>query len=188
MSAKLTDLRRSTGMGKTMVRTIFYVAALNLAWSLPAVAQAPAKPQGSQPAAPAAPAATTGAPAPQPAPAPPAAYSYEPAGRRDPFVSLLTRGSDPRSTSTRIPGLPGVMIAEATVKGIVRDRSGFIAMIQGTGTKTFIVRAGEKLMDGTVKAIAADSVVFLQDVNDPLSMVKQKEVRKPVRSADGGRE
>ena len=61
-------------------------------------------------------------------------------------------------------------------------------MIQGTGTKTFIVRAGEKLMDGSVKAIAADSVVFLQDVTDPLSMVKQKEVRKPVRSADGGRE
>ena len=39
-----------------------------------------------------------------------------------------------------------------------------------------------------VKAITADSVVFLQDVNDPLSMVKQKEVRKTVRSADGGRE
>ena len=81
-----------------------------------------------------------------------------------------------------------MLISEASVKGIVRDRSGFIAMIQGTGTKTFIVRAGEKLMDGTVKAITADSVVFLQDVNDPLSMVKQKEVRKTVRSADGGRE
>ena len=124
----------------------------------------------------------------QPSPAAQAAYTYEPAGRRDPFVSLLTRGSDPRSASTRVPGLPGVLIGEATVKGIVRDRSGFIAMIQGTGTKTFIVRAGEKLMDGSVKAIAGDSVVFLQDVNDPLSMVKQKEVRKTVRTADGGRE
>ena len=61
-------------------------------------------------------------------------------------------------------------------------------MVQGTGTKTFIVRTGEKLMDGSVKAITDDSVVFSQDVNDPLSMVKQKEVRKTVRSADGGRE
>ena len=43
-------------------------------------------------------------------------------------------------------------------------------------------------MDGTIKAITADGVVFSQDVNDPLSLVKQKEVRKPVRSADGGRE
>ena len=161
------------------------VAALALACALPASAQSAAKPQGSQPAA--APAATSGAPS-APPPVEQAPYTYDPQARRDPFVSLLARGSDPRGASTRAAGLPGVLIAEASVKGIVRDRSGFIAMIQGTGTKTFIVRAGEKLMDGSVKAIAADSVVFLQDVNDPLSMVKQKEVRKPVRSADGGRE
>jgi len=38
-----------------------------------------------------------------------------------------------------------------------------------------------------VKSITADTVVFSEDVNDPLSMVKQKEVRKAVRPADGGR-
>jgi Tfp pilus assembly protein PilP len=121
-----------------------------------------------------------------PAPAPP--YSYDPQGRRDPFLSLIARGSDPGSAATRPAGLPGLLISEVAVKGVVRDRSGLIAMVQGPGTKTFIVRPGEKLMDGTVKAITNDSVVFSQDVNDPLSMVKQKEVRKTVRSADGGRE
>ena len=160
------------------------VAALAVACALPASAQSAARPQASRPAAPA---ATSGAPA-APPPVEPAPYTYDPQARRDPFVSLLARGSDPRGAATRAAGLPGVLIGEASVKGIVSDRSGLIAMIQGTGTKTFIVRAGEKLMDGSVKAIAADSVVFLQDVNDPLSMVKQKEVRKPVRSADGGRE
>ena len=60
-------------------------------------------------------------------------------------------------------------------------------MIQGPDTKTFIVRSGEKLMDGTVKAITADSVVFSQDVNDPLSLVKQKEVRKSLRSGEENR-
>jgi hypothetical protein len=168
------------------VRLLAFVAAISLTWSIAASAQPPANPQSSQPAAPA---ATTGTP---PAPAAPpveqSQYTYEALGRRDPFVSLLARGSDPRAAMTRAPGLAGVLIGEATVKGVVRDRSGYIAMIQGTGTKTFIVRAGEKLMDGTVKAITADSVVFSQDVNDPLSMVKQKEVRKTVRSADGGRE
>lgn len=184
MIASLADLTRITGIGMSNLRQSLAVAALVLACSIPASAQSPAKPQGNQPAAPA---ATSGTPA-----APPsveqAPYTYEPQGRRDPFVSLLARGSDPRGAGTRVAGLPGVLISEASVKGIVRDRSGLIAMIQGTGTKTFIVRAGEKLMDGTVKAITADSVVFLQDVNDPLSMVKQKEVRKTVRSADGGRQ
>ena len=121
-----------------------------------------------------------------PAPAPP--YSYDPQGRRDPFLSLIARGSDPGSAAARPAGLPGLLISEVAVKGVVQDRSGLIAMVQGPGTKTFIVRPGEKLMDGTVKAITNDSVVFSQDVNDPLSMVKQKEVRKTVRSADGGRE
>ena len=178
--------RRITGPGMSTFRRRVSVAALVLACAMPASAQSPAKPQGTQPAAPA---ATSGTKAAAPSPSPePAPYSYDAQGRRDPFVSLLARGSDPRGAATRAAGLPGVLIGEASVKGIVSDRSGLIAMIQGTGTKTFIVRAGEKLMDGTVKAITTDSVVFLQDVNDPLSMVKQKEVRKPVRSADGGRE
>lgn len=142
-------------------------------------------------AAPAASGAQQPPPAPQPveqgpASAPPAPYAYDPQGRRDPFVSLVARGTDERAPRTAT-GPGGLLIGEVTVKGIVRDRSGFIAMIQGPDTKTFIVRAGEKLMDGAVKAITADTVVFSQDIDDPLSLVKQKEVRKTVRPADGGR-
>jgi len=142
-------------------------------------AQTPAP--AAQPAQPAKP-ATAQTPPPPP---PPPAYTYEPEGRRDPFVSLLARGSDPTSAASRPPGLPGLLINEVIVKGIVRDRSGFIAMVQGPDTKTFIVRSGDKLMDGTVKSITADTVVFSQDVNDPLSLVKQREVRKAVRPTEG---
>ena len=121
----------------------------------------------------------------QPAPAAASAgFTYDPQGRRDPFVSLLTRGTDPKSMINRPPGLPGVLIGEITVKGIVRDRSGFIAMVQAPDNKTYIVRPGEKLMDGSVKSITPDTVVFSQDVNDPLSPVKQREIRKSVRMAD----
>jgi Tfp pilus assembly protein PilP len=147
----------------------------------PAIAQAPATKTAPQPA-------KAGQDAPSQSSAiEPQGYTYDPQGRRDPFVSLLSRGTEERPTGPRPSGIHGLMIGEVTVKGIVRDRTGFIAMIQGPDTKTFIVRSGEKLMDGTVKAITADSVVFSQDVNDPLSMVKQKEVRKTVRSSDGGR-
>ena len=79
------------------------------------------------------------------------------------------------------------MINEIGIKGIVRDHSGFIAMVQGTDNRTYVIRAGDRLMDGTVKAIVQDAVVFSQDVNDPLSLVKQKEIRKNMRSPEGGR-
>ena len=44
---------------------------------------------------------------------------------------------------------------------------------------------GDKLFDGSVKSINQEKVIFSQDVNDPLSLVKQREVSKPVRQADG---
>lgn len=169
----------------TMMTLRLFVCACALAGAAAAAAQqlpASSPPPQSGAPGPAVPAQPPGAPA------APQSYSYDPQGRRDPFQSLLARGADPKSVANRPSGVPGLLIGEVTVKGIVRDRSGFIAMIQGPDSnKTFIVRAGERLMDGSVKAITADGVVFSQDINDPLSMVKQKEVRKTVRPVDGGR-
>ena len=136
-----------------------------------------------------------GTPAPAPAPAgqtaqpaeAPAPFTYNPEGRRDPFISLLGRGNDPKSQGARPAGVPGLLINEINVKGIVRNISGFVALIQGPDNKTYVVKAGDRLMDGTVKSIVQDAVVFSQDVNDPLSLVKQKEIRKSLRSVDGGR-
>jgi type IV pilus assembly protein PilP len=117
---------------------------------------------------------------------PPAGFTYDPEGRRDPFLSLLGRGNDPRTTTMRPAGVPGLLIGDVTVKGIVRNRGGFIAMIAGSDNKTYIVRPGDKLFDGSVKSIVQDKVIFSQDVNDPLSLVKQREIPKPVRQAEGG--
>jgi Tfp pilus assembly protein PilP len=119
-------------------------------------------------------------------PSPPAAFTYDPEGRRDPFLSLLGRGNDAKIPMSRPSGVGGLLIAEVSVKGIVRDKDGYIAMIQGNDSKTFIVRPGDRLFDGSVKSIVADKVVFSQDVNDPLSLVKQREVPKAVRPTDGG--
>lgn len=115
-------------------------------------------------------------------------YTYRPGGRRDPFVSLVGRGSDPQTTS-RAPGLAGMLINEVSLKGIVfmKARAGYVAMLQGPDKKTYVVRSGDRLLDGSVKSITADTVVFSQDVNDPLSLVKQREVRKTLRSGGENR-
>ena len=112
-----------------------------------------------------------------------AAYSYDPSGRRDPFVSLTSRGGDvPPSAGARPPGLPGLLVNEITVKGVLKSpKGGFIALVQAPDARTYIAHAGDKVLDGTVKAITTDAVVFSQDVNDPLSLVKQREVRKSIR-------
>lgn len=151
-----------------------------------AFALLPAFGAGQQPpaSAPGAPPPATAEAAPRPAPAP---YSYDPAGRRDPFVSLLGRGSDPGRSGSRPPGVSGFLIGEISLKGIVRDPSGMFAIIQGPDNKSYILRPGDRLMDGSVKSVLADAVVFAQDVNDPLSLVKQREIRKSLRSNEESR-
>jgi Tfp pilus assembly protein PilP len=146
----------------------------------------PAQPPPQQPPTPppagGAPAAASGQAGQQPEKTGPG-YSYDPAGRRDPFVSLLGRGGDlPSATGSRPPGLPGLLINEVTLKGVLKSAKGeFVALLQSPDNHTYIVHPGDKVMDGTVKAISQDAVVFSQDVNDPLSLVKQREVRKTIR-------
>jgi type IV pilus assembly protein PilP len=127
---------------------------------------------------------TSGAPAAPPAPA--EIYTYNPEGRRDPFVSLLFRGGDQKA-EVRPAGAAGLVINEISIRGIVRDRASFVAMIAGPDNKTHIVHQNDKLFDGSVKAITADSVIFSQNVNDPLSLVKQREVRKYLRATQEGK-
>jgi Tfp pilus assembly protein PilP len=158
--------------------TVGLVDALTLSLAAAATTQAPKPAAASAAAQPAAPPA-------QPLPVIDPAYAYDPAGRRDPFISLLGRGQDVRPTTVRPSGLSGLLIGEITVKGVLKDRSGFSAMLQGPDNKTYNVRVGDKLLDGTVKSINQEKVIFSQDVTDPLSLVKQREVPKPVRQAEG---
>ncbi len=168
-------------------RRFIRVAGLAAALAV-SVESVPAAQQAAKPAAPAQGTAKPGAsatPPKQPLPTVDPAYVYDPAGRRDPFISLVGRGDDQRPAAARPPGLSGLLIGEITVKGVVRDRTGFLAMLRAPDNKTYTVRVGDKLLDGTVKSINQEKVIFSQDVNDPLSLVKQREVPKPVRQAEG---
>ena len=135
---------------------------------------------------PAQPQAKPAPPAQPPPPTPDPGYTYNPDGRRDPFVTLAGRGEAgvgpgmPRPT-----GVAGLLIGEVNVKGVLRDRDGYLALLQAPDNKTYTVRVGDKLFDGTVKSINQEKVVFSQNVNDPLSLVKQREVPKPVRPGEG---
>jgi Tfp pilus assembly protein PilP len=150
-----------------------------------------AEAQGAQPAAAAQPAqaqpATPAeAPAPPGAPVPPPAenYSYRAEGRRDPFQSLLHAGADTRVTSRTGDGPSGMTLVEISVRGIMQSRGSLVAMIKGPDTKTYIVHQGDKLLDGTIKTITPQGLIVIQEVNDPLSLVKQREVRKLLRSLE----
>ena len=141
-------------------------------------AGAPASPQGSG-------TAPTQEAAPAPA-EPVTGYSYDPAGRRDPFISLVRRGNENAANETgeRPAGLAGIAVGELTLKGTMQARDGFVALVHGPDLKTYIVKPGDKLFDGMIRAITSNAMVLMQEVNDPLSLDKQREVRKVLRQGD----
>jgi Tfp pilus assembly protein PilP len=139
------------------------------------------------PATPAAPTPVTAAATPtEESATEPRGFTYDAKGRRDPFVSLLRRGSDGdrAAAAVRAPGLAGLGASEVTLKGTLASKGGFVAIMQGVDAKTYIVRPGEKLSDGTVRTITPDAVVILQQVKDPLSTEGQREVRKTLRQTE----
>lgn len=111
-------------------------------------------------------------------------WAYDPQGRRDPFVSLRGTGANMSSTQNRPTGLAGVTISELALRGIVRSGNEFIALAQAPDGRTFQLRRSDRLFDGSVKQVGIDAVVFIQEVNDPLSLVKQREVRKTMKTGD----
>jgi Tfp pilus assembly protein PilP len=115
-------------------------------------------------------------------------YLYDAQGRRDPFVSLIGRGVEKTEPAgPRGIGLQGLTVAEMSVKGIMQHRTGYVAIVQGPDLKTHMVRANDRLADGTIKTIAPDGLVIVQEVHDPLSLVKHKEIRKGLQASDEGK-
>ena len=109
-------------------------------------------------------------------PSAPDAYHYDPQGRRDPFQSLI--GPAPKLQAGQRPaGPPGFLIDEIKLQGVVRTRQqGLVAMVNGPDNKGYLIKVGDKVLDGEVIRMTATSVVFRQEVNDPTQIERFREV------------
>ena len=102
-------------------------------------------------------------------------FTYDPAGRRDPFRSLLARQAK-EELGQRPPGLRGMGIEEIRLQGILKIPEGYVAMIQGTDNMSYLIRPGTVLYDGNVALIEHGKVVFRMQVADPKSLKPYREV------------
>jgi Tfp pilus assembly protein PilP len=162
---------------------VFAPVAVAIAFTV-ASAQTPAPkatPAAAQGAAPAAAAVQSG-------PTPPEGYTYQADGRRDPFLNLLGTGNEPRNAGKRSDGPAGLTVAEISVRGVLESGGSLIAMVEGPDKKTYVVHTGDRFSDGVIRSITREGLVVVQEVNDPLSLVKQREIRKLLRSLESAKE
>jgi len=109
-------------------------------------------------------------------------FNYDPAGRRDPFRSLLDGFEEPEEGPEKVrpPGLPGMLVEELRVEGIIETPSGILAFVLGRDNVSYIIRPGTKLYNGEVAEIHPKKVVFRQNVNDPKRLKPYDEVVREI--------
>jgi Tfp pilus assembly protein PilP len=107
-------------------------------------------------------------------------FTYDAAGRRDPFRSLLN-GRMREDLGQRPPGLRGMAVDEVRLLGILKVPEGYLAILEGTDKMSYLVQPGAVLWDGTVERIEPGQVVFKVQVADPKSLQPYREVIKTLQ-------
>lgn len=159
------------------MRLALLILVVTLVSATPISGQAPAAGAGAP-----RPAAVTTPANPVP-PLEPTGYNYDPSGRRDPFISLVRRTTAAVGTSAtmRPRGVAGLGTDEIVVRGLMQGGQGWKAVVKGIDNRSYTLKAGDELLDGKVKAVTAEGLIVLQNVNDPMSTAKTREVKKLLR-------
>ncbi|HEU4401159.1 MAG TPA: hypothetical protein VFT43_03570 [Candidatus Polarisedimenticolia bacterium] len=112
-------------------------------------------------------------------------FTYDPAGRRDPFRSLVDALNSPQK-GPRPRGIAGMLISEVDLVGIVQKPRGQIAFFNGSDNKGYFLKVGDALYDGKIIRIdrKRGTVVFRQDINDPRSIKPYRDVTKRLTTAE----
>ena len=111
-------------------------------------------------------------------------FTYDPAGRRDPFRSLVEQTKADRGP--RPKGIAGMLISEVDLVGIVQKGKDNLAFFNGSDNKGYFLRVGDQLYDGRIIQInrATGQVVFRQEINDPRSIKPYRDITKRLYSAE----
>jgi Tfp pilus assembly protein PilP len=116
---------------------------------------------------------------------PAAAESEVRQARRDPFESLVSRQQNQAKAGPAIAGKPGLVIATLRLDGIVRAPNGMIAVVSNPQARTYFLREGDHLYDGTVEKISMDGVSFHEEGKDAFGKPMERQVNKRIYPSAG---
>jgi hypothetical protein len=91
------------------------------------------------------------------------------------------------SAGAKASGLSGIATADLVLRGVLQSRGAYVAIVRSPDGRTFRAHANDRLLDGVIRSVTAQGIVIMQEVNDPLSLVKQREVRKGLRTVEDGK-
>ncbi len=168
------------------VGTVLLAVACGESPAPPPAAPAPASPATQ--AAPVAPAVSV-ATATQPPMVPePETYTYNPAGRRDPFRSLIVTGG--KKNVEFLPPLQRREVSDLKFVAVVWGSLGTYGMIEMPDGKGYAVRVGTRVgpNHGVVKRITAKDLTVLERYVDFFGETRTREIVLDLRTREEGLE
>ena len=106
--------------------------------------------------------------------------------RRDPFESLTSRQEAEAAKNKNLPpGKAGLQVGSLRLDGIVRSPNGMIAVVTNPQARTYFLREGDKLYDGSVEKIGMDAVSFHELGKDAFGKPVERQVNKRLYSSAG---
>jgi hypothetical protein len=118
-----------------------------------------------------------------PGTAPAAAESEVKQARRDPFESLIGRQN--KTPPNLPPGIRGLQVSTLRLDGLVKGPNGFIAVVSNPQARTYFLREGDHLYDGSVEKISMDGVSFHEEGKDAFGKPVEHQVNKRIYSSPG---
>jgi len=118
-----------------------------------------------------------------PGAAPEATESEMKQARRDPFESLIGRQN--KAPTNLPPGKLGLQVSTLRLDGIVRSPNGMIAVVSNPQARTYFLREGDRLYDGSVEKISMDGVSFHEEGKDAFGKPVEHQVNKRIYSSPG---
>ena len=138
-----------------------------------AAAKSPAKPRVKKPGKPA-------------TPRPPAPVLSEVRqARRDPFESLIGRNQGKGAAPNLPPGIHGLQVSTLRLDGVVKAPNGMIAVVSNPQSRTYFLREGDHLYDGSVEKISMDGVSFHEEGKDAFGKPVERQVNKRIYASPG---
>jgi len=114
---------------------------------------------------------------------PAAAESEVKQARRDPFESLL--GRQTKTALNLPPGIRGLQVSTLRLDGLVKAPNGMIAVVSNPQARTYFLREGDHLYDGSVEKISMDGVSFHEEGKDAFGKPVERQVNKRIYSTPG---
>jgi hypothetical protein len=114
---------------------------------------------------------------------PEAAESEVKQARRDPFESLI--GRQTKAPQNLPPGIRGLQVSTLRLDGLVKGPNGMIAVVSNPQARTYFLREGDHLYDGSVEKITLDGVSFHEEGKDAFGKPVEHQVNKRIYASPG---